>query len=613
MTGRPSKLLSPLNAIRLAVIPLLALLTLVVTGDSVHAASFNPLNTSQYCKEGTGDIDPQHLVPVPGGISCTGDISQGSHPDVVGTFNIGVGADGVPITGDDSGDYNFGGVVNLSPSTPTDAEIPDGAILGKLASIAVLGLLNNPCVNQIPVGFTFMEATTDITNTVEPLPFGQSNDLAIIAGDNPPITGTADVKPPPAVTKYPSYLNAIFDPNWLDFGDDKIAGNADDHYTSAGPAPIKPVFRTVGVTAIPSASNLWVVLNLVIFDKGTKLPSLPAFDPAYGYPSVVVLQTSSAAGSATSPAPSAVTDFCTPLITANVSYGVTHDNPDTGTNEGGVPVRTIPAAGTVIPGIAYSPSQRDADGDGFENSLDPCPFNADTVWSPRYKGAPPRPGDGDVFAGSPSGDGIPDTCDTTPTEPTTTGSQPTDHDGDGFPNSGDNCPLIANPDQFDKDLENGEEVGDGIGDACDTPGTDGGTDAAGRPIPARSVAGKGPGVPDGDPILCIKVSSVTAGQDPNVAYSGCQTSLPALAGPGGTIDTSSVGGSTGTSAGSSGSAGGGTAGGGVGGPSSGIGSLSPVGSSVPAWAAIAAGLGAAGVIGSLGTLASRLVKRRRDI
>jgi hypothetical protein len=117
-----------------------------------------------------------------------------------------------------------------------------------------------------------MEATTDINNTVEALPFGQSNDLGIIAGDTPPFDGVATVKPLPAVTQYPSYLNAIFDPDWVDYGPDKIAGNADD---SNGPLPpIQPRFRFVGVRSIPAAGNLWVVFQEVVFEPGTDLPNL---------------------------------------------------------------------------------------------------------------------------------------------------------------------------------------------------------------------------------------------------------------------------------------------------------------------------------------------------
>jgi YVTN family beta-propeller protein len=40
----------------------------------------------------------------------------------------------------------------------------------------------------------------------------------------------------------------------------------------------------------------------------------------------------------------------------------------------------------------------------------------------------------------------------------------TDTDGDGVPDALDNCPLVANPDQADSDL-------DGVGDACETPAT----------------------------------------------------------------------------------------------------------------------------------------------
>ena len=147
------------------------------------------------------------------------------------------------LSPEERAEYNLGGVVGLSPSVPDDSAIPVGAILGKLGSQPTLGLLNNPCNNsQLRVSFTFVKGTTDINNTVEPQPFGSENDLAIMAGDNPPYDGHPDVTPPPAATKYPSFLNAIFDPNWVDYGPDKIAGNADDTYS--GPRSPIPGCRT---------------------------------------------------------------------------------------------------------------------------------------------------------------------------------------------------------------------------------------------------------------------------------------------------------------------------------------------------------------------------------
>jgi len=39
---------------------------------------------------------------------------------------------------------------------------------------------------------------------------------------------------------------------------------------------------------------------------------------------------------------------------------------------------------------------------------------------------------------------------------------PLDSDGDGIPDSADNCPFVSNPDQADSNAN-------GVGDACDAP------------------------------------------------------------------------------------------------------------------------------------------------
>src|SRR5262249_1472808 len=154
--------------------------------------------------------------------------------------------------------------------------------------------------------------------------------------------------------------------------------------------------------------NEWIVRQDLTFEPGTQLPNMPPFDPTLGFPVVSVFQQRSAAGAAAPLAPSTVTDTCSPLRYDTLSFGVTHDNPDTPPDEGGIPLLTMPDSGTELRGISFSTSQGDADGDGYENSLDRCPFHADTVWNPRIRREPnkPPPGDSDLFFGQPLGDGI---------------------------------------------------------------------------------------------------------------------------------------------------------------------------------------------------------------
>jgi len=394
-----------------AAVAALVLSAILGTTDSAHAGTFNPT------------IKISVANP-----------TAGAHSDFTTDF-------GVP-----SGDVNFGAAVFFFPSDwdlTAAKDVPLGAIVAQLTAQATLGLVNGQCDNILTVQFKMLNSSVDIKDTVE---FADADDNG--TGDvfeDKDDSGLQD-----GIEKYPAFIN-------------RITNDA------------QPIRRAAGVEIVAGVN---VLLQFLVFDPGTSIIREIPSDESLGYPTVTFLQ--AIGDPEATPEPNAITDFCSPLTSQNITFGVTKDNPCTDKpgatldpvcavksaplelldnqpksdpDEGGIPLFTNPGEGDYT-FTAIALGQRDADNDGYENTLDTCPFDAN-------QGDPRIKGEGDFDE-----DGLDVVCD--PDDKTGA----FDFDNDGYPNRGDNCPQEPNGEEQTNQKESdknaqGDPRPDGIGDVCD--------------------------------------------------------------------------------------------------------------------------------------------------
>jgi hypothetical protein len=393
-------------------------LTLVAGGtDSVYATSFNPTLTASVA-------DPTPGVP----------------SDVVSHFDL------------PDGDVNFAAVVSFIPpewGVVPGADIPIGMQTGILKAQSVLGLINGPCNQQLPVTFDMLNASINMNETVS-FNDEDNNNTADFADED----GNGLAK---AVSLYPDFLKRVFEDE-----------NGD---------AMQPLRRSAGITLVAGTP---VLLEFLIFPPGTQIPTrgqgtLPS-DEALGYPSVTVLQ--NIGDTDATPEPSIINDFCTPLATINTSYGQEKDE-DGNVVPNGQQFFVNPSGEAKYTYTTFAFGQRDADGDTYENSLDTCPVTAN-VGNPRISN------DGDA-----DGDGLDEACD--PNSSATTGTN-SDQDADGYQNRNDNCPLKANGQAEGEENQKDTDL-DQIGDICDTNPTTPDGDLSQAEPTADVTIGSGSGSP----------------------------------------------------------------------------------------------------------------------
>ncbi|HUF54318.1 MAG TPA: thrombospondin type 3 repeat-containing protein [Dehalococcoidia bacterium] len=389
---------NPLRALVAATLALIAVVVISSPSDT-YAGTFDPQLT--VCLDDLSTVDPN---PGTDGDpeECDGDNSPEVASSFVSSFGIG------------DEDVNFAAVVSYIPpdwGIVGGNDIPIGADVGYLDAAATLGLIGSACNQVLPVHFDFKNSSIDLSDTVIFTDDEEDDDATAEFAETDEATGEYM-----SVVKYPEFLLRVLDDE---------DGN-----------PLQPLRRSSGVAIV---AGIPVLLQFLIFPPGTVINEDLPSEPEKGWPSVTVLQ--NAGDPDIVPQPGPITDFCSPLSTTNVTLGETPE---------GDPLFITPKAGThTFTTVSFG--QRDADNDGYENSLDTCPFDVNA-------GNPKVTLEGDL-----DGDGLDAACD--PNDDPATGGTNSDEDGDGYLNRQDNCPLVANGQQDESNQADADL--DQIGDACD--------------------------------------------------------------------------------------------------------------------------------------------------
>jgi hypothetical protein len=456
--------------------------------------TFAPASSVALCDQFTGPVVPSDplCTDAPGSLA-TNNPSHVTHRLALGAadYNYSLLAMASPGSG-----FMAAGPGNPAHGSGTDPGIGD--LMGRLVTDVGVGAGNAACSANMVLGMKLINATVDNSagNSLNPILIAQTG--AFIGGaleNMQSDTGTAANAPsytPPAgipanglpasVDRYPSFLNAMFDPDFTNYGPNGVPFDGDD--VNGATPPLQPRARYVGNAIY---SGVAVHMNFVVFSAGALAAAFPAPHPFadltsdMGYTTLVVWQ------DPTQTAPPTVLDnICTDVTTLMTLWGEARSNhcngslnPPCDTPAGiidpAVPLqsnlldraRTPLSAGTYLY-VTYMTSQRDADGDGFENELDSCANTANAENPKTTAGA--------------DGDKIDPACDPTPVADTNSGNHDSDvaANGAALINVADNCPTVSNGSQADAELTHsyyedyttnpapqGGPKSDEIGDACD--------------------------------------------------------------------------------------------------------------------------------------------------